>query len=214
MAITNFAHMKPWEDMYEKTSFLEDIILDIKNKESCLQVLINARGAIDILLQRLVEANGITDEQILQVKKDKGKTRGGVDLFGRILTLEEYGLISKNSARNLHTIRENGNPTTHGSTEFRAKSLEELIKIAENTYSLLYRETYLFANQYIPEAKSRKSTRVTTGTNSSGKAAVSGGDRKVASGPSATDIILAAVKIFFVLLVTAIMIAMIMNFPF
>ena len=215
MAITNFAHMKPWERMYEKILVLEDHICEPKNKESYIQVVLNSRGVIDLLTKKLIEENGITDKQIREVAEKKGKGDSNrITLYKRILALEDLDCISRESASKLHFLRNNGNMGDHGEEYFIEQPIEKLKKTAEEMYSALYRETYLFANQYIPEAKSRKSTRVTTGANSSGKVAASGGDRKVASGPSSTNIILAAVKIFFVLLVTVIMIAMIMNFPF
>lgn len=225
MAITNFAHMKPWKNSYDDLCLFEDAVLEDnvsgnKAKKHYIDAIADIRNVLERMLQEMVELNGISDSKLSEVQEKK-KAKNKRDVIVYISALEECECISKTSADNLHKLRIFGNRAHHKTKEvskdipYEQKSPEELKRIAEKeVYPRLYRETYLFANQYIPEAKSRKSTRVTTGANSSGKVAASGGDRKVASGPSATDIILAAVKIFFVLLVTTIMIAMMMNFPF
>lgn len=169
--VTNFSHMKPWNAMYQKLLFMEDVILDIKNKESCIQIVSTSRGVIDILLKELVKENRITDAQIIQVKKQtsmNAQDQARVDLFGRIKALEALGYISKNTAENLHYIRKYGNQATHGEETFINNSQEELKKIAEKVYEILYRETYLFANQYVPAARAgNKGTPVGKESNSS-----------------------------------------------
>ena len=156
--VTNFAHMKEWNVMYQKLLFLEDVILDIKNKESCIQVISTARGVIDILLKELVKEAGITDAQIIQIC---GQEQGRVNLFDRIKVLEAKGYITPKTAENLHTIRKYGNQATHGEETFVGKSVEELTSIAEKIYEILYRETYLFANQYVKEARANRNTKST-----------------------------------------------------
>ena len=47
--VTNFSHMKEWNVMYQKLLFLEDLILDVKNKESCIQIISTGRAVIDVL---------------------------------------------------------------------------------------------------------------------------------------------------------------------
>lgn len=156
--VTNFAHMKDWNVMYQKLLFLEDVILDIKNTESCIQVISTARGVIDILLKELVKEAGITDAQIIQIS---GQDQGRVNLFDRIKVLEAKGYISSATAENLHTIRKYGNQATHGEENFVGKSIEELTSIAEKVYGILYKETYLFANQYVKEARAKRNTKGT-----------------------------------------------------
>ena len=171
--VTNFAHMKEWNVMYQKLLFLEDLILDVKNKESCIQIISTGRAVIDVLLKELVKVAGITDEQILRMKKDtfhNSKEGDKISLFDRIIALEAMGYISAKSAENLHTIRKYGNPAIHGEETFVNKPLNELKSIAEKVYELLYKETYLFANQYAQEAKSRRGEKNSTNstTNQSG----------------------------------------------
>lgn len=150
---TNFEHMKRWNTIYEKMLFVEKLLTENDSKECYMQALGSIRGAMDMMMKELMKAAGIKDAKIIKVKQQNGKQGDRVDLFGRILAAEKLGIITSDSANNLHRIRSLGNDAVHGSTVALNKNKKQLKAEAEELYEKFYRESYLFAMQYIPECE-------------------------------------------------------------
>lgn len=174
---TNFEHMKKWSSIYQKLTFIENMLVDGDSTEVCLQFMSGARGALDIMLKELVKEAQISDDQIIMIKRGMAsgsKDTGTVDLFGRILALEKMDIITHETAENMHFIRKYGNKAVHGEGDFIEMDQPSMYRLAVQMYEKLYRETYLFANQYVPEqrtgSKDRKSGTAgsQTGQNSAG----------------------------------------------
>lgn len=146
---TNFEHMKPWNAIYEKLTFAEDFLLENDSKEAYIQAMGAIRGSMDVMMKELMRAAGVSDKEIIMIKKKSGKGED-VDMYGRILAAEQLGIITPASAKNLHRIRTLGNDAVHGKTRFVNKGKELLKKEAEELYAKIYRESYLFAKQYMP----------------------------------------------------------------
>ena len=160
--ITNFSHMDKWPDIYEELLRIEDLILGESKKgytDNNLRVMMAARPIVEKMCRLLVEVNGITDEKIKTVIKATNPQRqmrlSHIGLFEYILALREGEYISENSAMHLQKIRMIGGKAINQNRELYSKSSEEHRQMAEELYELLYHETYLFANQYMPEAQAR-----------------------------------------------------------
>lgn len=178
--ITNFEHMKKWKEIYAKLTRGEDRLLEAEEqrkkstgrlsadeeeavKLTYEEALSSWRRALESFLKELVKEAHISDETILQIKKAEGKGEGGVNIFGMILALEKLGVISNESASNLHFIRENGNRAAHIGKSFRTAG--EAAGAALQVYPRIYRETYLFANQYVPNVRAKiKNSRAAAGS--------------------------------------------------
>lgn len=160
--ITNFSHMDKWPDIYEELLRMEDLILGESKKgytDNNLRVMMATRPIVEKMCRLLVEVNGITDEKIKTVIKATNPQRqmrlSHIGLFEYILALREGKYISENSAMHLQKIRMIGGKATNQNRELYSKSSEEHRQMAEELYESLYHETYLFANQYMPEAQAR-----------------------------------------------------------
>lgn len=153
---SNFEHMKEWDGIYQKLLFMENLMLNEVSTENSIQAMSAARGALDVLMKELMKEANISDNEIIAVKRAMApgaKDTGQVDLFGRILAAEKLGIISTESAQNLHFIRSVGNRAVHGEESMLKSSATALYAQAGQVYEKLYRETYLFAKQYVPEAR-------------------------------------------------------------
>ena len=153
---SNFEHMKEWDSIYQKLLFMEKLMLNEVSTENSIQAISSARGALDILMKELMSEARISDNEIIAVKRRMApgsRDTGKADLFGRILAAEKLGIISAESSQNLHFIRSTGNKAVHGEESMLKSSATSLYAQASQVYEKLYRETYLFAKQYVPEAR-------------------------------------------------------------
>lgn len=153
---SNFEHMKEWDSIYQKLLFMEKLMLNEVSTENSIQAMSSARGALDILMKELMNEAHISDDEVIAVKRKMAagsRDAGKVDLFGRILAAEKLGIISAESAQNLHFIRSVGNKAVHGEESMLKSSDTALYAQASQVYEKLYRETYLFVKQYVPEVR-------------------------------------------------------------
>ncbi len=162
--ITNFEHMKKWPVIYRKLLWIEDQMLDgakeVTKKteeefdlriESCKAVIGFARTALEMLLGELFKAAHVSDEDVVRVlnKVFPENKENRANLFGRIKLLEEYKLVSPECTKDMHFLRKIGNKGLHtGNPEERYK---QELETAKKVYECLYRLSYLFANQYMPQ---------------------------------------------------------------
>lgn len=145
----NFEHMKPWQAAYKDFRLVE--LNAIKStKEENILAMKSMRSGFEKMVSALAEHAGITDDVVLQVKRQMNKNGDRVDLYGRVLALCAYKVIDEQSGKNYNTIRILGNHGVHDNEEpYLSASAEQVRRDMEQMYKLLYEETYLFANEYI-----------------------------------------------------------------
>lgn len=162
----NFEHMKPWKAAYADFRLVE-LNATKDSKEENILAMKSMRSGFEKMVSTLAEHAGITDEVVLQVKRQLNKNGDRVDLYGRILALCAYKVIDEQSGKNYNTIRILGNHGVHDNEEpYLSASPQQVKKDMEQMYKLLYEETYLFASEYI------KKEPVLGKKNSKGKKAI------------------------------------------
>lgn len=140
--VTNFTHLQPYGDLFDKIIFAEDMIVDGTCKEHFVQAISAIRGALDIMMKRFTGHMGLNDQMILSLVPSSDSR---VNLFSRIEALSRSGKITKQSANNLHEIRKHGNDAVHGGESIGAMSKDNAYRLAEQMYRLFYEESHRFA---------------------------------------------------------------------
>lgn len=183
--ITNFSHMDKWPDDYKILLQMEDIMLSEKCSELEKYFMMgNPYVVVMSMVCSLIEINGITDDSIRAMYNEmvKPETKKHMRVITRVLcyiiVLNKAGYISLDSAERLKRIVHNGGIASECSSRFIKlvkergtdkdvpsycelfeKTPEEFLCMAEEMYEDIYRETYLFANQYMPESIERANKR-------------------------------------------------------
>lgn len=145
----NFNHMAPWNAAYADLRLAEQNIKKA-TKEEKLLAMKSMRSAFEKMVTALAEHAGITDEVVMQLKRQMNKEDSRADLYGRILALCAYKVIDSQSANNYNTIRMLGNHAVHDCEgPYKLADLQKVSKDAEIMFRLLHKESNLFANKYM-----------------------------------------------------------------
>lgn len=152
MSSVNFEHLKNWEGIYNSCCLTEKNIIS-DNKDEIIMGMVSLGKAFEAMVQELVDHVGITTEQIKAVMEQEGKDSNGkkVFLFGKILALQKFGVLTGETQENYHKLRKYRNCVSHAEEEerFRKLPLEKVMKDAEEMYSTFYKESHWFTQYYM-----------------------------------------------------------------
>lgn len=144
---TNFIHMRKWFDIYETlVGSEENLLKQNPSAEDYRTVLSRMRTVQDLLLKEMVKIAKISNEEI---KRFKENDNDYIDMIDREKILLHRELISEESAKNLEFIREWGNNSIHGNKSVYRMNKKDLRRKALLVYKKMYRESYLFTNQFV-----------------------------------------------------------------
>ena len=147
----NFEHLKGYQSIYEGCCLAEKNIVE-DTKVEILSAMRELGNAFEKMVSALTKHRGITDQHVLMIKQMRGKNEGGANLFGKVLALGELQVISSDSKENYEAIRKLRNQAVHeDGGPYKDAPLTQIKADAEKMYSLFYRESYLFANEYMKE---------------------------------------------------------------
>lgn len=146
----NFEHLKPWEALYSDCRLAESNAIEGGRAEHILAMKSLGSG-LEKMVAQLTKKAGITDEMVEAHKRQKGK-EGRADVFGRIMVLQDRGILDAQSSENYNTLRMLRNNAVHDNNLENASDAK-IQKDMEKMYQLMYEESYLFANQYMADGK-------------------------------------------------------------
>lgn len=154
--VTNFSHLKRWKRIYDSAVEMEEALLEATTVSKYKGAIGTSRDVLERIVKEMVKTAGIEDKSILQVMAQEGKAAQYPTNFGRILTLKRTGVLSPETINNLIFLNKKGNAARHADSELDDMNVEQIKVIAERVYSAVYRETYLFAHQYMPVLEAQK----------------------------------------------------------
>ena len=160
--VTNFSHLKRWKRMYDSALEMEDALLEATTILKYKKAIGASRDVLEHMTKELVRGAGMTDQDVLQAMAADGKAAKYPTNYGRILAIKRIGLFSPESINNIFFLNKKGNAGNHTDSELDTLELGAIKLLAEQVYAALYRETYLFAHQYMPilEAQRQKGIKM------------------------------------------------------
>ncbi len=160
--VTNFNHIKKWKKMFDSAVEMEDSLLAATTELKYKKAIGASRDVVEHMTKEFTKAAGMTDQDVLNAMEAAGKGGRYPTNYGRILAIKSTGILSQESLNNMFFLNTKGNAGNHTDSELDKMSLEDIKALAENVYEKLYRETYLFAHQYIPIIEAQKTKGIST----------------------------------------------------
>lgn len=149
---TDFEVIKNNQSIYEDCE-LADKMISGTTRVEILTALRSYGSAFEKMVNVLILKAGITQEQILKIKKQNGKD-GIADLYGKIMALKATGFVSVDSGNNYEKLRKFRNSAVHESENAGGKcyqtiGIKELRDEAMNMRTIMLVEAERFGNVYM-----------------------------------------------------------------
>ena len=160
--VTNFNHIKKWKRMFDSAVEMEDSLLAATTELKYKKAIGASRDVVEHITKEFTKAAGMTDQDVLNAMERAGKPGKYPTNYGRILAIKETGILSIESLNNMFFLNTKGNAGNHTDSELDKMELADIKMLAEDVYAKLYRETYLFAHQYMPIIEAQKQKGIST----------------------------------------------------
>ena len=126
---TNFEHLRSYGTVFGYVTHAEEILVRASTKEELEDGYTNIRKALEGLVKELGHAyRCLWDEETL---------------YERIVQLEKRGIVSAETANDLHFIRKKCNKGSHFNTFLESRNM------LTNVYRAFYRQSYLIVHGYL-----------------------------------------------------------------